>query len=116
MSRNREQLESDRGVKLGRQSNNEDSKTASLNFLKKSYQFDYCYQWDWAGFPILNMPEDIVAFQEILFRCQPTVITETGVAWGGSIALGASLMSLYEPTGKVLGIDKHLDSTLKVRS
>ena len=51
------------------------------------------------------MPEDIVAFQEILFRCKPTVIIETGVASGGSIALGASLMSLNEPTGKVLGID-----------
>jgi len=112
MSWDREQLESDRGMKSLRQSTDEDLKSTSLNFLKKSYQFDYCYQWDWAGFPILNMPEDIVAFQEILFRCKPTVIIETGVAWGGSIALGASIMSLYEPTGKVLGIDKYLDSTL----
>ena len=109
---NRKQLESDRTTKLLRQSADKDLESLSLDFLKKSYQFDYCYQWDWAGFPILNMPEDIVAYQEILFRCKPTVVIETGVAWGGSIALGASIMSLYEPTGKVLGIDKNLDDGL----
>jgi len=112
MSWNRKQFESERAKKLLRQSADEDLKSLSLGFLKNSYQFDYCYQWDWAGFPILNMPEDIVAYQEILFRCKPTVVIETGVAWGGSIALGASIMSLYEPTGKVLGIDKNLDDGL----
>lgn len=109
---NRKQLESERKTKLLRQNADEDLKSLSLDFLKKSYQFDYCYQWNWAGFPILNMPEDIVAYQEILFRCKPTVVIETGVAWGGSIALAASIMSLYEPTGKVLGIDKNLDKEL----
>jgi cephalosporin hydroxylase len=112
MSWDRKQLESDRTTKLVRQSADEDLKSLSLDFLKKSYQFDYCYQWNWAGFPILNMPEDIVAYQEILFRCKPTVVIETGVAWGGSIALAASIMSLYEPTGQVLGIDKNLDEEL----
>ncbi len=112
MSWNRKQFESDRTTKLLRQSADEDLRSLSLDFLKKSYQFDYCYQWNWAGFPILNMPEDIVAYQEILFRCKPTVVIETGVAWGGSIALGASIMSLYEPTGTVLGIDKNLDEGL----
>ena len=112
MSWDRKQLESDRTTKLISQSADEDLKSLSLDFLKKSYQFDYCYQWNWAGFPILNMPEDIVAYQEILFRCKPTVVIETGVAWGGSIALGASIMSLYEPKGKVLGIDKNLDEEL----
>jgi cephalosporin hydroxylase len=87
----------------------------ACEFLQRSYRRDYCYQWDWLGFPTLNMPEDIVAIQEIMFRNKPTVVVETGVAWGGGVALVASLMSLYAPTGRVLGVDKHLDPTLDER-
>ena len=53
-----------------------------LSFLKCSYAVDYCCQWDWAGFPILNMPEDVMTYRKILFRGKPTVVIETGVAWG----------------------------------
>lgn len=101
-------LDADRLLKRDLQALDEGLQRASLAFLKESYQFDYCYQWDWAGFPILNMPEDVMAYQEILFRGKPTVVIETGVAWGGGIALLASLMSLYEPNGKIIGIDLHL--------
>lgn len=84
-------------------------------FLQRSYRRDYCYQWDWLGFPTLNMPEDIVVIQEIMFKNRPTVVIESGVAWGGGLALAASLMSLYAPSGRVLGIDKHLDPSLSHR-
>ncbi len=88
---------------------------AALEFLQMSYRRDYCYQWDWLGFPTLNMPEDVVAIQEIIFKNKPTVVVETGVAWGGGVALAASLMSLYAPFGRVLGVDKNLDPTLSER-
>ena len=112
MAWDREALDRDRKVKAFRQAGDQDLRQTSLAFLRNSYEFDYCYQWDWAGFPILQMPEDIVAYQEILFRCRPTVVIETGVAWGGGLALVSSLMSLYEPDGKVLGIDLNLDPNL----
>ncbi len=115
MTWDREKLQAEREVKLELQAEDEGLHRTSLSFLKESYQFDYCYQWDWAGFPILNMPEDIVAYQEILFRCKPTVVIETGVAWGGGVALVSSLMSLYAPQGKVLGIDLNLDHDLSGR-
>jgi cephalosporin hydroxylase len=88
----------------------EDSGTRAIarDFVQASYRHDYCYMWDWLGFPILQMPEDIVALQEILFRYQPSVFIETGVAWGGGVALAASIMSLYNPTGSVLGVDLNL--------
>ena len=113
MSWDRVKFEKERNLKSQVLGEHESLHETSLAFLKKSYEFDYCYLWNWAGFPILNMPEDIVAFQEIIFRCKPTVIIETGVAWGGGIALSASLMSLYAPTGKVLGIDLNLKHELE---
>lgn len=81
-------------------------------FVKASYRHDYCYMWDWMGFPILQMPEDIVALQEILFSRRPTLFVETGVAWGGGIALAASIMSLYDPSSRIVGIDLNLHEDL----
>ena len=89
-----------------------ETRTLARDFVRASYRHDYCYMWDWLGLPILQMPEDIVALQEILFRCRPSVFIETGVAWGGGLALAASVMSVYNPTAKVLGIDLNLRAEL----
>ena len=108
----RAKLEADREFKAQRLSGDAALRDSGLNFLTHSYEFDYCYLWDWAGMPILQMPEDIVACQEILMSCRPNVVIETGVAWGGGLALVATMMSLYEPNGTVLGIDLNLNPEL----
>jgi len=115
MNWDRVKFEEDREVRLSQQALDKGLEKLSKEFLAASYQRDYCYQWDWAGFPLLQMPEDIVAYQEIVLGCKPTVIIESGVAWGGGIALAASLMSTYQPDGKVLGIDLNLDLSLQDR-
>lgn len=80
----------------------------------------YPYQFDWLGRPVIQYPQDIVAFEEVVWRTQPTLIVETGIAHGGSLVLSASLLALLEicsaaetgvtvdprrPRGAVLGID-----------
>jgi len=115
MSWNRDELEVQRELIRDSLQSDSNLQDVSLNFLKSSYQRDYCYQWDWLGFPILQMPEDVVAYQELIFRCKPTVIIETGVAWGGSIALAASILSHLSENGRVIGIDLNLDPTLEAR-
>lgn len=105
----------ERGNRLRKQVSDVQLGETSKSFLRESYLSDYCYQWDWAGFPILQMPEDIVTIQEVIFRTKPSLIIETGVAWGGGIALLASIMSLYNPDGQVLGIDLNLDPELNQR-
>jgi len=115
MNWDRGKFEEDRELRLTQQAEDTGLISLSKEFLAASYRRDYCYQWDWAGFPILQMPEDIVAYQEIVLTCKPTVIIECGVAWGGGIALAASLMSMYQPDGKVLGIDLNLDPSLQDR-
>jgi len=68
-------------------------------------KYKYGYQWEWCGVPIIRHPDDIVLQQEIVWKLKPRKIIETGVARGGSLVLSSSLMSFYNDSSKVLGID-----------
>jgi cephalosporin hydroxylase len=70
-----------------------------------SNEFQYGYQWEWCGVPIIRHPDDIVLQQEIMWTLKPTHIIETGVARGGSLALSSSLMEIAGNQSKVLGLD-----------
>jgi cephalosporin hydroxylase len=68
----------------------------------------FTYQWEWAGVPIIRLPDDIMVLQEICWSYRPQRIVETGVARGGSMLLDASLMRLTGEQPAVLGIDHKL--------
>ena len=59
------------------------------------------------GFPILQIPDDMIRMQEVIFRLEPDLIVETGVAHGGSVVFYASLCKLIGK-GRVVGIEKGL--------
>jgi cephalosporin hydroxylase len=65
----------------------------------------YTYLWSWLGLPIIQLPPDIIALQEIIWETRPDVIIETGVARGGSIVFFASILHLLGGGGIVLGVD-----------
>lgn len=65
----------------------------------------YTYQWEWAGIPVIRVPDDIVLLQELVWSYRPTAIVETGVARGGSMVLNASLQQMAGLEPHVLGID-----------
>jgi len=62
------------------------------------------YEPTWLGRPIIQFATDVVAIQELLWKVQPDVVIETGVAHGGSLMLSAMLLELLG-RGKVIGID-----------
>ena len=68
----------------------------SDNWLNQSWKHKYTYHFQWLGRPIIQMPQDIVAIQEIIWDIKPDLIIETGIAHGGSICLSASLLALLE--------------------
>lgn len=74
------------------------------DFLESSIPHKYSYNFDWLGRPIIQQPEDIMAMQEIMFRMQPDLVVETGVAHGGSLIFYASMCNLIGK-GHVVGID-----------
>jgi cephalosporin hydroxylase len=79
----------------------------ALDLVIESDKYGYGYQWTWLGLPIIQLPQDIVATQEIIWKSKPDVIIETGIAWGGSVALYASLLQLIGK-GKVVAVDLNL--------
>jgi len=73
-------------------------------WLKVGWNQKYPYAFSWMGRPIIQIPEDIVRTQEVLYRVKPDVIVETGVAHGGSLIFYASLCKAMG-RGRVIGID-----------
>lgn len=73
-------------------------------WLKVGWNEKYPYTFSWLGRPIIQLPEDILRIQEVIYCLKPDVIIETGVAHGGSIIFYACLCKTME-TGRVIGID-----------
>ncbi len=67
-------------------------------------RYNYSYEWTWLGLPIIQIPPDIVATQEIIWACRPQLIIETGIARGGSAILSSSILELIGD-GRVVAID-----------
>ena len=65
----------------------------------------YTYQREWAGVPIIRLPDDIVVFQELVWDYKPQRIIETGIARGGSLLLDAAMQRMAGLEPSVLGID-----------
>jgi cephalosporin hydroxylase len=77
----------------------------SLVFAQELGKAGYGYQFDWCGLPIIQVPQDIVAVQELIWSVRPAAIIETGVARGGSLALSASLLELLGGDRIIIGVD-----------
>ena len=76
----------------------------AMQTLLASDRYDYAYLWTWMGVPIIQLPADIMATQEVIWQSKPTIVIETGVARGGSVIMMASLLKLIGG-GKVIGVD-----------
>jgi cephalosporin hydroxylase len=72
--------------------------------LKQAAEFKLMYEPHWLGVRIIQLPEDIVAMQELLWQLKPDVVVECGIAHGGSLILTASILELIG-NGKVVGVD-----------
>jgi len=73
-------------------------------WLKLGWNEKHPYTFTWLGRPIIQLPEDILRTQEVIYRVKPDVIIETGVAHGGSLVLYASLFKAMGK-GRVVGVD-----------
>lgn len=80
-------------------------KELSKQWMKIGWNQKYEYTFSWMGRPIIQLPEDMIRMQEIIYRVDPDVIIETGVAHGGSLIYYASLFRAMGKTGRVIGID-----------
>jgi len=73
-------------------------------FTRAGWQRKLSYEVTWLGIPIIQVPEDILILQEILWKVRPDVVVESGVAHGGALVLYASLLELIGK-GRAIGVD-----------
>jgi len=68
----------------------------STNWINKSAESKYTYNFRWLGRPIIQYPQDMVALQELIWQIKPDLIIETGIAHGGSLVLSGSMLALLD--------------------
>ena len=99
---------------------NTNFKKLSREWVTESIKNKYMYNWKWFDRPIIQLPNDIIAYGELIQEIKPDIIIETGIAHGGSIIFSASILALLDyidalennllldpqkPKRKVLAID-----------
>ena len=100
----RKKFDEDKYSRIPKSHESKELNNAALDFVIASDRENYAYNWTWLNLPIIQMPEDIVIAQEIIWDIKPDIIIETGIAWGGSVALNASILELIGK-GSVHAID-----------
>lgn len=68
----------------------------SKEWIQEASRIKYFHELKWLGRPIIQVPQDMYAVQEILWHVKPDLIIETGIAHGGSLILSASLLALLD--------------------
>ena len=81
----------------------------SDRWVQLGWQQKYSHTFSWMGRPIIQLPEDMIRMQEVIYQVKPDVIIETGIAHGGSLIYYASLCKAVG-NGRVIGIDIEIRS------
>ena len=115
-----EQFKSEVAANIDGLGADKDVQALSRIWAREIARHKYTYNFAWMGRPIIQLPQDIVAMQELIWHIKPDLIIETGIAHGGSLIFSASMLALLDMTDafvsgtsldprqskrKVLGID-----------
>jgi len=91
-----------------------DLKRGALDVLVRADRYRWIHQTTWMGEPVLNLPQDMFALQEIIFKTRPKYVVEIGVAWGGSLLFYATLLEMLGGE-KAIGVDLFIPDDLRQR-
>lgn len=73
-----------------------DFQDITQTWVKSSIKHNYAQNFTWLDRPIIQVPQDIYAIQEIIWKVKPDLIIETGIARGGSLIMSASMLALLD--------------------
>nr|WP_298139743.1 CmcI family methyltransferase [uncultured Pseudomonas sp.] len=76
----------------------------SHEWVRLGWNQKYPYTFSWMGRPVIQLPEDMIRIQEVIYQVKPDVVIETGIAHGGSLIYYASLFKAMGK-GRVIGVD-----------
>jgi cephalosporin hydroxylase len=76
-------------------------------FLEQTLSKRIAHQTVWFGEPILQLPQDLIIHQELIYNYKPDFFIEVGVAWSGSLLFYSTIFNIVGGK-KVIGIEKYL--------
>lgn len=84
-----------------------DDKLQALSraWLEEVTRHRYTYNFSWLGRPVIQLPQDLLAVQELIWQARPDLVVETGIAHGGSLIHSASVLELLGGDRLVVGVD-----------
>lgn len=112
MTYNRDEFDNQVFSLVELQSKDLNLKSAAQRLLQLSSEYRYAYQFTWLGQPIIQLPEDIITTQEIIFKCKPDFIIDIGLSWGGGALLSATILEAIGG-GHVIAIDKFIPNNIR---
>jgi cephalosporin hydroxylase len=65
-------------------------------WVRECIRHNYAQNFTWLGRPVIQVPQDLYAIQELVWTCRPDLIIETGIAHGGSLVMSASMLALLD--------------------
>lgn len=90
------QFEVEKKLRISTYSNDTEWLELSSQWLSRAFSMKYMYNFSSLGRPIIQIPSDMVALQEIIWEQKPDLVIETGIAHGGSLILSASMLALLD--------------------
>ena len=65
-------------------------------WVRECIRHNYAQNFTWLGRPVVQVPQDLYAIQELIWACRPDLIVETGIAHGGSLVMSASMLTMLD--------------------
>lgn len=90
--------------RIARFGSDEEFRALSNQWRAMALERKYMNNFSWLGRPLIQLPMDAMALQEIIWAVKPELVIETGVAHGGSLVLSASMLEMIGH-GQVVGVD-----------
>lgn len=90
------QFEEERNINIDGLRHDHLVKELSLSWNVATAAHKYTYNFSFLGRPIIQLPQDMVAIQELIWQIKPDLIIETGVAHGGSLIMSAAMLALID--------------------
>jgi len=104
----------DCAAQIEAQGSDRDLLGATRAWFSLANRHGYSYHFECLGRPLIQYPQDIVQFQELISQVAPDLVIETGIAHGGSLVLSASMLCILDvmegmdprqSPRKVVGVD-----------
>lgn len=111
----REEFEEYRKELASRMRKDKNLQKQANGLIEDALKYKLVHQMNWMDEPTLQLPQDLLAIQEVIRKLNPQLVIEVGVCWGGTTLMMSSILAEQHNQGWIIGIDKYIPEDLEDR-